>query len=89
MFFKRGWKIFARPHSFMDEHVLLFKLVEADMLSVKIYGCSGARLGCCKESSSDAESSSSSESDEDNSADKEGNSEHPAVKSEYSGAGSG
>ncbi|KAE8810762.1 l-ascorbate oxidase-like protein [Hordeum vulgare] len=56
MFLRRGWKTFARAHNFMAGHVLCFKLVEADMFSVKIYGHLGGRLGCCEESSSGAES---------------------------------
>ncbi|KAE8770994.1 l-ascorbate oxidase-like protein [Hordeum vulgare] len=54
MILRCGWKTFTRAHNFMSGHVLRFKMVEVDMLSVKIYGHSGARLGCCEESSSDA-----------------------------------
>ncbi|KAE8782604.1 l-ascorbate oxidase-like protein [Hordeum vulgare] len=88
IFLTRGWKTFARAHNFMAGHVLRFKLVEDDILSVKIYGHSGARLGYCKESSSDTKSSSSSESDEEDSADEDGESESRAVKSEYDGSSS-
>ena len=41
--------------------------MESGLLSVKIFGRSGGRLGCCAESSTDDESSSSSESDEEDS----------------------
>ncbi|KAE8795288.1 L-ascorbate oxidase-like protein [Hordeum vulgare] len=87
MFLRHGWKTFARAHNFMAGHVLRFKLVEADMLSVKIYELSGARLGCCEESSSDAKSSSSSDNDEADNVHEDGD-ESPAVKSEYDGSGS-
>ncbi|KAE8816703.1 L-ascorbate oxidase-like protein [Hordeum vulgare] len=88
MFLRHGWKTFARAHNFITRHVLRFKLVEADMLSVKIYGHSGARLGCCEESSSDTKSSSSSDSDKEDNADEDGDNEFPAVNSEYNGLGS-
>ncbi|KAE8791554.1 L-ascorbate oxidase-like protein [Hordeum vulgare] len=88
MLLRHGWNTFARAHNFMAGHVLRFKLVETDMLSIKIYGNSGARLGCCEESLSDAESSSSSDSDEEDSADggsdndndKDNDNESPTVK---------
>ena len=67
MFFQCGWKTFARTHSLSEGHVLHFKLMEADFFSVKVFGCSSARLGCCAESSTDEESSSSSDSDEEGS----------------------
>ena len=51
----------------MDGHVLYFRLAESDLLSVKVFGRSGHRLGCCAESSTDGESSSSGESDEEDS----------------------
>ncbi|KAE8801302.1 L-ascorbate oxidase-like protein [Hordeum vulgare] len=86
VFLRCGWKTFTHGHNFMEGHVLLFKLVEASRLSVKIYGHSGARLGCCEESSSDAESSSSSDSDEEDSVDEEGDREPPAIKLEYGGS---
>ncbi|KAE8798066.1 L-ascorbate oxidase-like protein [Hordeum vulgare] len=75
MLLRYEWKTFARAHKFMVEHVLHFKLVEAHMLAVKIYGHSGPHLGCCEESSSDAESSSSSDSDKEDSADGDGESD--------------
>ena len=49
----------------MKGHVLQFKLVESDLLSVKVFGRSGIRLGCCAESSTNDESSSSSDGDEE------------------------
>ncbi|KAE8797489.1 L-ascorbate oxidase-like protein [Hordeum vulgare] len=67
MLLGRGWKSFARAHNLEDTHVLRFKLAEDDILSVKFYGRSGVRLGCCKESSSGAECPSSSDSDEEDS----------------------
>ena len=67
MLLRRGWKTFARAHCLMDGHVLCFKLAESDLLSVKVFGRSGHRLGCCAESSTDGESSSSGESDEEDS----------------------
>ena len=63
MYLRRGWKTFARVHCLMKWHVLLFKLVESDLLSVKVFGRSGHRLGCCMESSNDDERSSSSDRD--------------------------
>ena len=67
MLLHRGWKTFARAHCLMDGHVLCFKLAESDLLSVKVFGRSGHRLGCCAESSTDGESSSSGKSDEEDS----------------------
>lgn len=58
MYLREGWKSFIRAHSLGPGHVLLFKLIEADMISVKFFGASGARLGCCAESSSDSGSHS-------------------------------
>ena len=53
-----------RTCSLLDEgHILCFKLVESDLLSVKVFGRSGHRLGCCMESSNDDERSSSSDRD--------------------------
>ena len=49
----RGWKTFARAHSLAAGHVLHFKLMDATLLSVKVFGHSGARLGCCAESLTD------------------------------------
>ncbi|KAE8803684.1 L-ascorbate oxidase-like protein [Hordeum vulgare] len=43
MLLKRGWKAFARTHGLEDGHVLRFKMVEANMLSVKFYGRSGSQ----------------------------------------------
>ena len=65
MYLHRGWKTFARAHSLSEGHVLQFKLMENGLLSVKVFGRSGTRLGCCVESSTDNETSSSSHSDED------------------------
>ena len=67
MYLHRGWNTFARAHRLPEGHVLQFKLIESGLLSVKIFGRSGIRLGCCAESSIDDESSSSSESDEEDS----------------------
>ena len=67
MLLRRGWKTFARAHCLMDGHVLYFKLAERDPLSVKVFGRSGHRLGCCAESSTNDESSSSGDSDEEDS----------------------
>ena len=88
MLLRHGWKTFARAHNLMDGHILCFKMMEADLLSVKIYGRSGARLGCCEDSSSDVESSSSSDSDEEDSVGEDGDSEPHVVKSEYDDLGS-
>ncbi|KAE8791815.1 l-ascorbate oxidase-like protein [Hordeum vulgare] len=92
MLSRHGWKNFGRANNFMAGHVLRFKLVEAYMLSIKIYGHSGACLGCCEESKSNAKSSSSSDSDEEDTADEDGDrnydSESPAVKSDYNNSGS-
>ena len=51
----------------MNGHVLCFKLVESDLLSVQVFGRLGHRLGCCAESSTDGESSALGESDEEDS----------------------
>ncbi|KAE8770143.1 l-ascorbate oxidase-like protein [Hordeum vulgare] len=59
MLLGRDWEAFARAHSLEDGDVLRFKLAKDNMLSIKFYGCSGVRLGCCKESSSGAECTSS------------------------------
>ncbi|KAE8769284.1 l-ascorbate oxidase-like protein [Hordeum vulgare] len=82
---RRGWKAFARAHSLEDGHVLRFKLAEDNMLSVKFYGRSSVHLGCCKESSSNAECLSSSESDEEDigGSGSLGRSGSRGVKSEY------
>ncbi|KAE8797261.1 l-ascorbate oxidase-like protein [Hordeum vulgare] len=47
LFLGRGWKSFARAHNLWDGHVLRFKMMVDNLLSVKIYGSSGARLACC------------------------------------------
>nr|XP_020171812.1 B3 domain-containing protein Os03g0212300-like [Aegilops tauschii subsp. strangulata] len=67
MYLRRGWKTFARAHSFLEGHILDFKLMDSGLLSVKIFGSSEGRLGCCVESSTDDENSSSSESDKEDS----------------------
>ena len=67
MYLDRGWKTFARIHSLMEGFTLHFKLMEGDLLSVKVFGCFGTRAKCCVDSSSDSEGSSSSESDEEES----------------------
>ena len=65
VYLRCGWKTFARAHSLSEGHVLQFKLMENSLFSVKVFGRSGIRLGCCAESSTDDESSSSSDSDEE------------------------
>ncbi|KAE8821837.1 l-ascorbate oxidase-like protein [Hordeum vulgare] len=67
LFLDRGWNSFARAHNFWDGHVLRFKMMADNLLSVKIYGSSGARLDCCEEGSSGTDSPSSRESGEDRS----------------------
>ena len=67
MYFDRGWKTFARIHSLTAGFTLHFKLMEADFLSVKVFGSSGSCLGCCAKSSTNDESSTSSDSDEEDS----------------------
>ncbi|KAE8803927.1 L-ascorbate oxidase-like protein [Hordeum vulgare] len=67
LFLGRGWKSFARAHNLRDGHVLRFKMMEDNLVSVKIYGSSGARLGYCEESSSGTDIASFRESDEDGS----------------------
>ena len=59
--------MFARIHSLMEGFTLHFKLMEGDLLSVKVFRCFGTRAKCCVDSSSDSEGSSSSESDEEGS----------------------
>ncbi|KAE8806745.1 l-ascorbate oxidase-like protein [Hordeum vulgare] len=80
-----GWKAFARAHNLEDGHILRFKLAEDNMLSVKFYGCSGVRLGCCEESSSGIECPSSSDSNEEDNGGTGalGRSASRGVKSEY------
>ena len=73
MYLRRGWKTFARIHSLTAGLVLYFKLMEDNLLSVKVFKDLGTRLKCCVESSSDDEDSSSSGSDEvDSDSDDEG-----------------
>ena len=67
MYLRRGWKTFAHAHSFSEGHILHFKLMESGLLSVKIFGRSGGRLGRCVESLTEDESSSSSDSDREDS----------------------
>ena len=67
MYLRREWKTFARAHSLSEGHVLQFTLMENGLLSVKVFGHLGTRLGCCAESSTDNETSSSGNSDEENS----------------------
>ncbi|KAE8820012.1 l-ascorbate oxidase-like protein [Hordeum vulgare] len=63
LFLGRGWKSFARAHNLWDGHVLRFKMTADNLLSVKLYGSSGARLGCCKGSSSGTDNPASSRGD--------------------------
>ncbi|KAE8790446.1 l-ascorbate oxidase-like protein [Hordeum vulgare] len=63
----RGWKSFARAHNLWDGHLLRFKMTADNLLSVKLYESSGARLGCCEESSSGTDTLSSSGGDEERS----------------------
>ena len=67
MYLHRGWKTFARAHGLSEGHVLQFKLMESGLLSVKIFGRSGGRLGCRAKSSTDDECSSLRESDKEDS----------------------
>ena len=67
MYLGRGWKSFARIHSLMEGFTVHCKLMEDDLLSVKVFGCFGTRAKCCVDSSSDSEGSSSSESDQEES----------------------
>ncbi|KAE8790837.1 L-ascorbate oxidase-like protein [Hordeum vulgare] len=67
LFLGRAWKSFARAHNLLDGHVLHLKMMVDNLLSVKIYWSSGARLGCCEGSSSGTDSSSSHDSYEDGS----------------------
>ena len=68
MYLHQGWKTFAHAHSLSEGHVLHFKLMERGLLSVKVFGSSGIRLGCCVESSTNDKSSSSSDSGEEDNA---------------------
>ncbi|KAE8809894.1 l-ascorbate oxidase-like protein [Hordeum vulgare] len=65
LFLGRGWKSFARAHNLWDGNVLRFKMMADNLLSVKLYGSSGVRLGCYEESSSWTESPSSHGRDEE------------------------
>ncbi|KAE8766770.1 l-ascorbate oxidase-like protein [Hordeum vulgare] len=67
LFLGRGWKSFARAHNLWDGHVLRFKMTADNLLSVKLYGSSGARPGCCEESSTGTDNPSSSGRDEEGS----------------------
>ncbi|KAE8791472.1 l-ascorbate oxidase-like protein [Hordeum vulgare] len=63
LFLSRGWKSFAHAHNLWDGHVLRFKMMADNLLSVKLYGSSGARLCCCEERSSGTDNPSSSGGD--------------------------
>ncbi|KAE8766434.1 l-ascorbate oxidase-like protein [Hordeum vulgare] len=65
LFLGRGWKSFADAHDLWDRHVLRFKRMADNVLSIKLYRSSGARLNCCEESSSGTESPSSRGSDQE------------------------
>ncbi|KAE8786025.1 l-ascorbate oxidase-like protein [Hordeum vulgare] len=67
LFLGRGWKSFARAHTLGDGHVPRFKMTADNLLSVKLYGSSGARLDCCEESLSEIDSPSSCGGDEEGS----------------------
>ena len=67
LYLGRGWKSFARIHSLTEGFTLHCKLMEGDLLSVKVFGLFGTRTRCCMESSSDSEDSSSGGSDEEDS----------------------
>ena len=67
MLLRRGWKTFTHSDSLAAGQVLHFKLMDATLLSVKVFGRSGARLGCCAESSAYEESSSSSDCNKEDS----------------------
>ncbi|KAE8803020.1 L-ascorbate oxidase-like protein [Hordeum vulgare] len=65
LFLRRGWKSFARCHNLWDGHVLRFKMMVDNLLSVKLYGRLGVRLSCYEVSSNGTASSSSCGSDEE------------------------
>ena len=67
MYLHRGWKTFARVHNLTVGIILLFKLMEKGLLSVKVFGDLGTRLKCCVESSFDDGNTSSSGNDEEDS----------------------
>ncbi|KAE8803204.1 l-ascorbate oxidase-like protein [Hordeum vulgare] len=85
MLLGRGRKAFARAYNLEDGHILRFNLAGDNILSVKYYGRSGVRLGCCEERSSGAECPSSSDNDEEGSSGSGalGSSGSRGVKSEY------
>ena len=89
MLLKRGWKTFACAHHLAEGHILRFKLVETDMISIKVFRRSGAFIGCCMEISSDNESSSSSDSDEENTDGEDGDDEPWVIKHEDNNLNSG
>jgi hypothetical protein len=37
MLLRRGWKMFTCAHGLGEGHILHFKLMEADLLSVKVF----------------------------------------------------
>ncbi|KAE8784665.1 l-ascorbate oxidase-like protein [Hordeum vulgare] len=65
LFLGRGWNSCARAHNLWDGHVLHFKTRADNLLSIKLYGSSGVRHGCCEESSSGTNSPSSRGSDKE------------------------
>ncbi|KAE8806135.1 l-ascorbate oxidase-like protein [Hordeum vulgare] len=67
LFLSHGWRGFTHSHNLCDGHVRCFKLMVDNLLSIKIYGSSGARLGFCEESPSGTDIPSSRESNEDRS----------------------
>ena len=67
MLLRHGWKTFARAHSLAEGHIVHCKLMEATLLSIKVFGRSGARLGYSAERSTDDGSSTSSDNDEEDS----------------------
>ena len=78
MLLRHGWKTFAHAHSLAEGHILHFKLLEANLLSIKVFRRPGARLGCCVESSLDEESSPS-DSDEEDTNGEDDDVEPPAI----------
>jgi hypothetical protein len=88
MLLRHGWKTFACAHSLAEGHVLHFKLMEANLLSIKAFGRSGARLGCCVESSPDDKSSSLSDSNEEDTDGEDCGAEPPVLKREDGGSDS-
>ena len=45
MYLRHGRKTLAHAHSLSEGHVLHFKLMENGLLSIKVFGSSGIRLG--------------------------------------------